>query len=192
MSLLLAVDPGVTCPGWAVFDIESKQLLRAGYVQGPGFRMQPGHLVKLAEDVIHAAAEWAKGPEGFHRLVVEWMVPRKRGPKNAHDLIAVAGFTGVLIGEMDHMWCSEPHIVKPEDWKHQKKGNPTARWVLGKLSSTELTAIEHIDAIVLQLIVAADEPGDPDIKHLGHNTLDAVGIGLHHLGRLTKKRVIAR
>lgn len=108
-----------------------------------------------------AVAHWVAG----FLAVIE--VPRiyPRGDQrkgDLNDLLEVAGVVGAIAGRAHNVIG-----VYPADWKGQVPKNVMNKRVLGLLSAAERSRITSFD----------------------HNALDAVGIGLHHLGRLNRKRV---
>lgn len=179
MSRLIAVDPGVNYTGVAWF--EKGVLTHANYYKGLGFKDTLKNLLVLGLGI----------PEtGLETLVCEWpQIYRERSQqkRDPNDLLPLAAIHGILIG----LWePSDIRLVRPREWKGQKKTNPTANWILSRLGVEEKASIEHIDEFLACLWDA--ESAGRDVLHPTHNTLDAVGIGLFVLGRLERKRVIAR
>lgn len=77
----------------------------------------------------------------------------------------------------------------PRDWKGQDKKWITHHRVLTSLTDAERKTVkracgEDIAEYVEAACVAAAEHKKPKYSRKSHNLLDAVGIGLHHLGRL--------
>jgi hypothetical protein len=96
---------------------------------------------------------------------------------NPNDLLPLVG-----VGAAVAMSCPDAEIVRlyPDEWKGQVEKIAMNLRVLGRLSDVERKAVEAKDP----------DPGKPNAE--GHDTWDAVGIGLHYLGRLDRVRVIAR
>lgn len=190
MSVLLAIDPGVTCPGAAVFDLETKRLVAARYFKGEGFKDDLSHVVDLALEitlwspyvrVAHVAFEWPQIYGGR----------RSGGGKDPNDMLALAAFNGALAAALwHHTSIEQPFtIYRAHEWKGSKKKNPTARMVIERLHEDDETP--NVEEIA-EFIAALEKAGEKECKHPTMNALDAVGIGLHHLGRLARRRVIAR
>lgn len=182
MSLLLSFDPGVNCPGAGLFDIETKQLRAARYFKGEGFRDQLGNVVQLAREVY----AWGRSFGDITVFVSEWQELRGRADVKAIEsqapLWAITGALGALLYDCWH------HVYRPSEWKGSKKKNATARWVLATLRPTEASQILHIDSFRAALSTA----GLKDCTHKTMNAVEAVGVGLKHLGRLDRVRVIER
>jgi hypothetical protein len=195
MSLLLSVDPGVTCPGAAVFDLETKRLLHARHFKNTLSFSEHGLTVVrvLANQII----DWALG--GGDRcgldLVIEWPQiyggGRSGGRKDPNDLLALAALDGALAMGMARYDGDPPVHYTPHEWKGSKKKNPTARMILDRLNEGDETP--NVEGIVdfLHDLEKAEARG-AECKHPTMNALDAVGVGLFHLGRLNRRRVIAR
>jgi hypothetical protein len=189
VSCLLAVDPGVTCPGAALFDLETNRLVGARYWRGPGFHEDAQNIAATSREV----ARWARVLAGTHggvlsEVAFEWMVMRGRqGAKNVKSLAPVWTMGGFVAGMV---FPAVPTIYKPGTWKGSKKPNPTAAWVISRLDKEERRHVEDLPEFELALVRA--DSVCKDVTHLAHNAIDAVGIGLHHLGRLGPRRVIVR
>jgi hypothetical protein len=189
MSFLLSLDPGVTCPGAAVFHIETERLVAARYFRGPGFKGDAKNIAAIAQDV----ATWARVSSelrggGVSAVAFEWMVMRGRdGAKNVKSLAPVWTMGGYVAGMLAP---AVPTIYEPGTWKGSKKTNPTAAWVISRLAAEERRHVEDLPEFELALVRA--DSVCKDVTHLAHNAIDAVGIGLHHLGRLGPRRVIVR
>lgn len=189
---LLAVDPGQRGCGVAIFsDEESKRpcrcrsnlacdcpdhptLVRAAYVLN---YVDSGNGAESWAGMARAVRAWLNRHTGCHRLIIECpqVYPgpqQKGGTKGQNDLIALAAVAGTIVGELREI----PSVsrVLPREWKGTLDADEMTKRVRGRLSPTELARCE------------------PCPKSLEHNLLDAVGIGLHAVGRLEPRRVIAR
>jgi hypothetical protein len=147
--MLLALDPGTKCVGWAVW---SDRLYRCGLVRTKekttgqqGWDLRLGLL-----DVV--------GPVGLDVLVeVPRIYPynRKMQPNDLIDLAFVAGAVSTVGQSVE--------TVLPVDWKGQTPKDVCHERLLARLSRDEL------------LVVQAGVAGVPE--SLQHNVLDAIGIG---------------
>lgn len=139
--MLLAVDPGASS-GWALFDVGSRVLVRAG----------------VARPVLRFA--------GVDRIAIEipQAYPDERVPFG--DLVKVAVIAGRWIGAHPE---AQVAAYFPRDWKGQLPKAIGNQRTLGELSESECAVIEY----------PRDAKGRTDV-------LDAIGIGLVHLGRLRR------
>jgi len=164
----LYVDPGIRGSGAALFDA-SNQLIAAAYVKNPEREGNgPAECVSMARAIV----EWSKlgwvQPRKLSRLAVEWpriyTAGKLQGDPN--DLAGLVGVDCALAGIL-----SIP--VKryfPDEWKGQTPKDVMNARVLERLTEAEKTRITSPPSLL-------------------HNVLDAIGIGLHDLGRLTRQRV---
>ena len=169
-STLLAVDPGIRGCGAAMFT--AGVLTRAAYVKSP---VATGNTASAARAMGHAVAEWAKGP--IDALALEW--PRvyatriREGKSDAdpNDLLGLAAVDAAIAMVLAY---TPVECFAPSDWKGQMKKGPCHARIRGRLSDGELVVMEGVSP-----------------PSLAHNVWDAVGIGLHRLGRFERVRVIA-
>jgi len=112
-------------------------------------------------------------------LVVE--VPRiyPHSHPRPNDLIDLAFAAGRAVGS------NPATIVYPAHWKRQLKKPVSHMRILEVLAPHELAVLppETADK-VREAAEYLGRTGKVRYNWKGHNTLDAVGIGLHHLGRL--------
>ena len=161
MKSVLAVDPGTHSTGWARF--EGGTMVAAGVALG-GTGAQPARVVATAR-----AVELANGsPTGLDELVVEYPQVHKYGSAakaDPDDLLALALVAGAVLQTYPD---ARARLVRPAQWKGQ-----VPKAVMGRRVMEHLTPPERgvVDAVAM-----AHKPD--------HNMLDAIGIGLWHLGRL--------
>lgn len=170
---MLAVDPGIRGCGVALF--EGPTLVACAYVFN---KAKEGNRAAEAADMARAiGVEFVMG-RVIDELVVEW--PRvyatrlRKGEmdgQDPNDLIALSAIDGALAYRMGVKTTS----YVPSEWKGQMKKEPCHARIKSRLNPRELAIL--MDA-------------DNDAKSKAHNVYDAVGIGLHHLGRLKPVRVI--
>lgn len=89
-------------------------------------------------------------------LVIEQPRMRRRHPR-PDDILKLAQLVGEIVARYPKNTC-----VPPERWKGQLKKDVCWRRVHRRLWVDELEVVSRID----------------------HNTQDAIGLGLHHLGRM--------
>ena len=166
MTYLFCVDPGLRGCGAALF--REGHLWRASYVKNP---TTEGRGYQAYATMGHAVWNWSvKTPrvEPITRQIIE--LPRiyphaaqqKGDPNDLIDVACVGAAIAAMFGGVP------TETVFPSDWKGQVPKEIMTERIKSKLSHTEMALVE--------LVGAKD-----------HNTFDAVGIGLHHLGRLGKR-----
>jgi len=183
---MIALDPGIR--GCGVAEFGEHYLLRAAYIPNP---IRKGNGLDAVVDMAAAVYRWAGMPQTF---VAEW--PQSYGPAQQKgdqaDLFPLAGIDGALAAMM--AW-SRPLEVKrylPHEWKGTINPDVMISRIRHRLTPGEFSVIQF--------------PGNtcsdcrdrlapiPCCKSTcpAHNVFDAVGLGLFHLGRFEKRRVIAR
>lgn len=188
---LLSVDPGVICPAAGLWDIGTSRLLAARRFKGDGFACDLNAVVLLACEL----GKWAGA--SVVELALEWPQVygggRAGGRKDPNDLFPLAAFDAVLAL---YFPAAKVTLYTPHEWKGSIHKTPTYRKIVDRLALEEREVFEDFNAFSSALTKAEFEtvrmakPVDP--KHLASNTCDAVGIGLKHLGRFERHRVIAR
>jgi hypothetical protein len=187
MGWLVSIDPGIRGCGFALW--ENATLRYGAYVPSACTKDNgPEACLAMAEalcNVMHA--RWPLYAVHECKVMVEW--PRiystqaKKGDKakaDPNDLLGLVGvdmaFLGMLKGPLENRFSR----VYPEQWKGQLPketadgSNPVMMRVLKRLSVQEKAAIA------------------PCSRSLEHNMFDALGIGLHALGRFERERIFAR
>ncbi|MEO9195847.1 MAG: hypothetical protein ABI445_19510 [Polyangia bacterium] len=168
MKWLISVDPGIRGCGVAIFN--DAKLVSAAYVKNPRLAGGgPDACVDMAREVYAHFAATFGGPFWSVDLAVEW--PRVYASRiragsskgDPNDLLALCGVDAAvaLILEPD-----ETTAYAPSDWKGQLEKDTCHARIRSRLSPAELAVFESVRP-----------------KSLAHNAWDAVGIGLHHLGR---------
>jgi hypothetical protein len=169
--VIVSMDPGIRACGVAVFT-DDAQLFCADYVKSP---ITDGKDAIACVSMARVVVKWVKGLVPWnkkHTLVVEWprilSASRQKAEKrnvDPNDLLALVGVDAAVA-----MACVETMDLVtfyPDEWKSQVPKKVMNERVWGRLSSEEQKNVTKKD----------------------HNVLDAVGLGLHHLGRLTRRRV---
>ncbi len=161
MITLLAIDPGLNACGCAYFI--DNILVNSGLIgyTAPTWEAIPKRAAMTADAVF---TEFGI-PE---RLVIEWpQVYRLGGRAGAdpNDLLGLAAVAGALC-----VRACDPVVntYKPAEWKGQVPKEVHHARILRFLSDTEKKAIPKL------------------AKSKLHNVLDAIGLGLFHLGRTGK------
>lgn len=169
---ILALDPGLLNPAAALF--RAGRLVAASRVK-PDKAWTALDVGERCRQIASRIHEWFIGVDplaGQHldQLVIEW--PRiyraGKGKGDPNDLPPLVGVAMCLAGRLD----VEVKTYWPSDWIGQvpksTTGNPldAAR---GKLIWRNIDAAEQSGIV------------------LSHDAIDAVGLGLHHLGRLHRR-----
>lgn len=170
--MILSVDTGLRACGCALWD-DGGQMQRAELVRGSD-ASEPDAWADMAEKV----AWWA---QGFPINVLVFEQPgfrRGDGQFNQKGREALVAVGGALCGVY---WTAKHVRVHPFEWqgnlrrpKNLKTPDPVIARVRSRLTAQEMQQ------------VALPSPG------LEHNVWDAVGIGLHHFGRMSPKKVYPR
>ena len=153
--MVLSIDPGLNHIGVALWT-EEGVLVRAWLARS---HLRPS-------DPIGArwiAVSRAVGSGRISRLVVERPQVYHHSPGDPNDLIDLAGVLGCLV----HIFDTDVTMYRPRQWNGGRK-KATVRGV----AEAALTEEEHARVEL------------PRARSLSHNVWDAVGIGLHHFGRL--------
>ncbi|WP_338865531.1 hypothetical protein [Myxococcus stipitatus] len=176
---LVSIDPGLRHCGVAVFDVpvaEPASLLAAGLPKNP--EPQGGELALSSwASMALAVHEWLHPRLGDepHHLIIEmprvYAAAHQKGDQN--DLVHLSGVVGTLGGYLPNV--AMRRSVYPRDWK----GTLDADAFIERIKQ-RLDAAEHLRVEL------------PSASALHHNVWDAIGIGLHALGRLTPRKVFPR
>lgn len=165
---VISIDPGIRGCGVAIF--ADKVLVEACYVTNPAKRGNgPGESYEMAYEV----SRHFQQPE---TLVLEWpqiYAAPQRGQKDPNNLLCLAGIDAALVGSLQPLKVE--HFL-PHEWKgNLPKETAHHPRVMARLSDDEKARIKKAPSADLQ-----------------HNIVDAVGLGLFYLGRMDRKRIIAR
>ena len=154
-DMLASIDPGVNGAGLAIWD--GRELIRACYVSPMPF-CRPDRLCRVA---YQTEIEISRTTVDVLPRVIElprvYPGARKNDPNDLVDLACVAGALGNEFTE----------YVYPRTWKGQVPKVVMGKRIMSRLSEGEKWNIEKCP------------------ESLKHNVLDAIGIGLWKLGRLS-------
>lgn len=165
---MIAIDPGLRGCGVAVFDVQ-RNLAWASWVRNPILTGRgPDVWWHMADAIAAATAQmpWST----TQGLCLEMPKVYPGMPKtDLNDLLDLAGVLGAVVMHSALGHGPEPKWCYPQDWKGQTPKKVMNERVLLKLSEAEKARIV-------------------DAGSKTHNILDAIGIGLHFLGRLERVR----
>ena len=169
--MLLSVDPGLRKSGVAVFGDDEK-LRFASLVTGSSSsdKMSTVDACQLmAKKIWDAVCDVTDRNAWGIRVIFEWPRVYRQGKREGdpNDLLPLVGVGLALVSRVQVM---EAISVFPHEWKSSMSKELANARTLERLSAEEKKVMTR----------AA-------IKN--HNVLDAVGIGLHQLGRFERKRV---
>lgn len=176
---LVSIDPGLRHCGVAVFDVpvaERASLLAAGLPKNPEPQCGELSLASWASMAL-AVREWLQPRLGDepHQLVIElprvYAAAHQKGDQN--DLIQLSGVVGMWGGGLPNV--ATRRSVYPRDWKGTLDADAFIKRIKQRLDAAEHLRVEL-----------------PSSFSLHHNVWDAIGIGLHALGRLTRRQVFPR
>ena len=173
MSRLLAIDPGLRNMGVAVF--EDGTLVFADNIKGSPATELSDAIYDMAKAVI--SLEELKG---VTEVVSELPQIYRVSKGDPNDLINICLPACIVIGHTK----LKPTLVYPRQWKGQLPANVCAGRILTKLTEKEREAIDWLESFENTLKKCVKE--GREIGGVKHNAIDAVGIGLYHLGRFGK------
>ena len=179
--MILAIDPGIRGCGVALG--YSGRIRAAAYVPSS---VRTGADIAACVAMARAVVAWQRnawcGTEArIDEVVCEWpqtyTASKQKGDPN--DLLPLAGVDCAICA----FYPDVRHVTyRPSEWKGQlpkphrvSDSNPMEQRVLARLDAEEQSRIML-----------------PSARGLQHNTIDAVGLLLHHLVRFERHRVIAR
>lgn len=180
----LSIDPGIRDCGVSYFDVDGE--LRAADLIVNSIKSGNDYAA-IRSMALAVQKWWGGGTPGeiaceYPRIYTVGKQIVRGGDGRAHatdpnDLLPLVG-VGAAIGAL----FPDVKIVRyyPDEWKGQLPKIAMNMRAMGRLSPAERARVDAADP----------DPAKPKAK--GHNVWDAVGIGLHHLGRLSRERVIPR
>lgn len=169
----VAIDPGKRRAGVTIFDVEQREVLRAGLVTVDGEDEGPRAVIALAQRIV----DWVGMPV-FDTLAVEW--PRtyegRASRGDANDLFYLSGLDCALAMRTRNV----VHYL-PQEWgalgkpKAAKEKYAVEHRVFERLSSVEQLRIEW-----------------PKNRRYSWDVTDSLAIALKFMGRFERARAFAR
>lgn len=177
--MMLSIDPGIRGVGAALWD--GRALVRAEYVKNP---FVIGNGPRESAAVAYAVHAWAMRNKvvGVTKIVLEYpQIYQREGGKTKGDpnhLLCLAAIDGAIAAVFTH---ADIEYFRPADWKGNtcKPENDEEYVITGRVKG-------RLDALECESVVW------PTSKKLTYDVADAIGVGLHSLGRFERKRVYAR
>lgn len=163
---LVSIDPGLRVCGVAFW--RGGTLLRAGLAksEAPASARDAAAWAGMIDGASKwIARNWTEWDEQEYAIELPQVYDRSRSKGDPNDLIQIAA----VVGEMSRFGAGQRTIYRPREWKSTVKKEVMCRRVEGRLSVEERARVEL------------------PARSLQHNVWDAVGVGLHHLGRLGGK-----
>lgn len=193
MSRLLALDPGIQRAGAALF--EDGRLVRAALVTSAAPR--EWDVAARCRAMAYTIRAWTYplGPDSVREVAAEWpqvyRAGRAKRGADPNDLLALSGVVAAAATLFESA-VHDPAVVRtylPRDWKGTLGDNEDGDYLVEqRVCGDQQGRGGRLDAVELEVIAWPAES-------LKHNVVDAIGIGLHHLGRgivAGRRRVIAR
>lgn len=179
MTDLLALDPSVRSPGMAIF--RDAVLIFAGRLSLKKTAQNIGDGERW-DCVAEAIVSWANDHDCIHPDTIVYERPQiytaAKSKGDPNDLIGLAAVGAATVARFRGHRFTKPAVLTPTpaEWCGQlpkatrgsAKVSPRAQRILSRLSPLELQRV-------------------PD----QHDALDAIGLGLHALGRLGVRRVLS-
>lgn len=170
--MILAVDPGLRGCGCALFTLNGS-LAAVDYVSGSAAPLERS---VAAASTARSVWRWVcrLTPLSTAELVLEWPQVyyariRAGGARtDPNDLLGLAAVDGALVAASPRARVT--HYL-PAEWKGQQNKEACRARIRSRLDAREMGLLDIVK---------------PASK--AHNAWDAVGIGLHHLGRLGRRR----
>ena len=152
--MILAIDPGLRACGVAWF--EKGILIKADLISVKKVESDAKAFLAMANAV-------GTSSPPITSLAIEYPQQYARSPTPRESIQKLVGVIGALAVTFPD---SKTEYYLPRQWKGQVPKPVMHRRILGRLTESEQALIPEMAASKL------------------HNVLDAVGIGLHHVGRL--------
>ncbi len=156
--MIVSIDPGTKCAGYAVFaesDTESKPvMIRCGVFRGDDWI-----------DTANHTPEFSELDKENLKLIIE--DPRIYPVTNVrpNDLMKLANSVGAIVAKVNAKFTK---LVTPSRWKKSIPKTIHQKRILRCLSPEEKQILDNCLCP----------------KSLQHNVVDAIGIGLWHVGRM--------
>ena len=177
---LITEDPGIRGAGIAVFHQADKKLIAASYAKS---LLKSGHMAEECRAVAMTMIAWLnslgiRSEKMVSQLGVEWplLLPAGQQKGDQNDLPPLAGVSAAFAIMFPTTPCRS---FIPREWKGTVEPDVMTRRIHARLTPEELGVVTW-----------TGKEHDP-LVGLNHNTFDAIGIGLHMLGRLQRQRVYA-
>lgn len=179
MSTLLALDNSLTSPGVALFtDGLLTHSDRLRQPQAQAHLNLAERVLLVAQDVVRWAIARAEEP---YNLAWEWpqvyTAAKSKGDPN--DLLGVVA-VGAAVAGILAMGCQMRGTAL------QQASYTPAQWIGQVPKATKGSALKSARAL---RVLAPLDPLEQDAVLPQHDAIDAIGIGLYHLGRLRPRRV---
>lgn len=192
----VALDPSINSCGLAVFDSATKRLLAATRITRSKGASAKWDTLRRTHDIAGNCVAWlvSIAPESYGRadcFVSEWPEQYRPGMTKGNrngltPMAAVAGALamGIAISPDLRMSYGPPLTLAhylPKEWVQgtSKSTESFSKYVRSPRGALVLRPLDEAERLTFEATQS-------------HDAGDAIGIGLHHLGRLKHRRVIDR
>jgi hypothetical protein len=151
---LVSVDPGLRSCGVAYW--KEGVLQAAQLVLGDKKARDAAAWRAMTDNLHHEVLDFTGSP-----VAIEFPQVYRYGKGDPNDLLQLAVIVGGCFS-----WTDNLHVYRPREWKRQVPKNIMCQRIQDRLTEEERRRVAL------------------PVPSLAHNVWDAVGIGLHHLGRL--------
>jgi hypothetical protein len=197
--ITLAVDPSINSIGAAIF--AGREMTAVGRILVPTAQRQGCHGLRAelaaAQAIAWVGAQLASTGVMPDLVVYEWPQvydDEKTGNKDRNDLPGLAAVGAAIVAHLrEQAWRRQREVLVqtyyPAEWAHQTKKTIGER-VDGKWRTRKPRVAETwLTARAKWIAKALTERERALAVAANHDAVDAVGIGLHHVGRLNELRV---
>lgn len=172
-EITVSIDPGYRYCGVAVFSDEV--LVTADLVEAKKWEVEAQQFAETAKCVWEFLETTVdKASLSAAQFAIEYPQQYTFSPAPREAVQRLVGTIGAILGKVQSETSGlsvRVSTYKPREWKGQVPKEIMAERILSRLSSDEVNVIPAMS------------------KSKAHNVTDAVGVGLHHLKRLKRKRV---
>jgi hypothetical protein len=180
--ILFALDPGLTRSGVALF--QDGRLIRAGVIDSKVKGEVAVRCDYISQRAMGILEELTYSDLEGSEFAGEWpqIYRGEKNVKNAdpNDMLPLCGIVMAVGSVMRAVYGTELTTYLPKQWTGSVSKDETVKGA--KTSPRALKIKRRLDAAELKVWKG--------VKY--HDTIDAIGIGLHHLGRMKRIRVFPR
>lgn len=183
MSDLLVIDPSIRCCGVAIF--RDGDLVDTTAVREPHGRTKLPAIQRCL-DMAHRVTCWCLGKCRPDEIASEWPKIYAPGKGKGDPTKTIPGLSGVAVGVAVDV-AAEPALARLHGGDLKCYSYLPDEWVQGTKKNTKG---DPFDSARARRIAKRLRPEELEVwgRIKTHDEIDAVGIGLHHLGRFKPRR----